>query len=352
MNNNLETNNLKSDAMRCKVNFLDLLHYAYNHKASDLHLSTNAFPMIRVNGVLQKISTVEQLAIDMLNDLQILNMLQEFVEKNLLDKLLNFKEEIDFAFAVNDFGRVRGNAFFHLNGLGVAIRLLPHKIPSFAEINLNTTFNKICEFENGLILVTGPTGSGKSTTIASMVNYINYHKRGHIITIEDPIEYIYQNQQCLIQQRAIGEHTMTFNQALKAILREDPNYIVVGELRDLETIRLALTIAETGHLVFATLHTNSASSTINRIIDVFPAEEKMLTRSLLASSLRAVISQILTPTKTGNMLAIREIMLCNLAIQNMIREDRIQQINSVMQTNSLLGMQTLQQAWNEAMAGQ
>lgn len=327
------------------LNFSNLLHLAYNNHASDIHLSACSYPMFRVNGILQQIPLSAN--ITPLNNMQIVNILCQFIDKKLIDKLLNTQEEIDFAFSFDDVGRIRGNAFYHLHGIGVAIRLLPSKIPTFHELNLNETFNKICEFPNGLVLVTGPTGSGKSTTIASMINRINHTKHGHIITIEDPIEYVYKNEQCLIQQREINNHTATFQHALKAILREDPNYIVIGELRDLETIRLALTIAETGHLVFATLHTNSASSTINRIIDVFPAEEKAITRSLLASSLRAVVSQVLTPTANGKMVAIREIMLSNLAIQNMIREDRVQQINSVIQTNSSIGMKTFNQAWEE-----
>lgn len=314
-----------------------LLQYAHELNASDLHLSTGLVPLIRVDGWLQPVINAKPLDDAVLN-----KVLQQILPKEIFPLLAN-RREIDMSFGITNVGRFRVNVFKQSNGLGIAIRLIPENIPSFSDIGLGEIFYKLCDLPHGLILVTGPTGSGKSTTIASMVEYINDTKNGHIITLEDPIEYVYESKKCLVHQREVGRHTESFSDALRAGLRQDPDFIVVGEMRDLETIRLALTAAETGHLVFATLHTNSAAETINRIVDVFPSFEKSMVRSILASSLRAVISQILVRKKGGGRIAAHEIMICNAAIKNMIREDRTHQIYSVIQTGQEKGMQTLEQ---------
>ena len=320
-----------------------LLQYAREHNASDLHLSVGLVPLIRVDGYLKQVDD------SVILDGVIFNqILQQILPKHLWLQLSNFeRHEIDMALSIADLGRFRVNIFRQYHGLSMAIRLIPKVIPSFRELGLTEIFSFLCDLPHGLILVTGPTGSGKSTTIAAMVEQINFSKRGHIITLEDPIEYIYTNKQCLIHQREVGCHTESFSDALRTILRQDPDFIVIGEMRDLATIRLALTAAETGHLVFATLHTNSAAETINRIVDVFPSSEKSLVRSMLAGALRAVISQVLVAKRGGGRVAAQEIMICTQAIKNMIREDRPQQIYSAMQTGQAKGMRTLTQHLQE-----
>jgi twitching motility protein PilT len=252
--------------------------------------------------------------------------------------------ECDFSFAVPNLARFRVNAFNQQRGAAAAFRTIPSKVLSLEELNAPKVFAGLTERPRGLILVTGPTGSGKSTTLAAMVNHVNENEFGHILTIEDPIEFLHESKKCLINQRELGPHTLSFPNALRAALREDPDYILVGEMRDLETIRLAMTAAETGHLVFATLHTSSAAKTVDRIIDVFPAAEKDMVRAMLSESLVAVISQTLIKTKDGQgRVAAHEIMIGTPAIRNLIRENKVAQMYSSIQTGQALGMQTLDQ---------
>jgi twitching motility protein PilT len=252
--------------------------------------------------------------------------------------------ECDFSFEIPNLARFRVNAFNHNRGSGAVFRTIPSKILTLEQLNCPAIFKDIADTPRGICLVTGPTGSGKSTTLAAMIDYINDKEFGHILTVEDPIEFVHQSKKCLINQREVGPHTLSFNNALRSALREDPDVILVGELRDLETIRLALTAAETGHMVFGTLHTSSAAKTVDRIIDVFPAAEKEMVRSMLSESLRAVISQTLLKTKDEQgRVAAHEIMIGTPAIRNLIRENKIPQMYSAIQTGQNVGMQTLDQ---------
>ncbi len=315
----------------------DLLAFSVKNKASDLHLSAGLPPMIRVHGDIRKInvpalghSEVHDMVYDIMSDGQ-----RKVYEETL---------ECDFSFEIPNLARFRVNAFNHQRGSGAVFRTIPSKILTLEQLNCPAIFKDIADTPRGLCLVTGPTGSGKSTTLAAMIDYINDKEFGHILTIEDPIEFLHTSKKSLINQREVGAHTLSFNNALRSALREDPDVILVGELRDLETIRLALTAAETGHMVFGTLHTSSAAKTIDRIIDVFPAAEKEMVRSMLSESLRAVISQTLCKTKDEQgRVAAHEIMIGTPAIRNLIREAKIPQMYSAIQTGQNVGMQTLDQ---------
>ena len=315
----------------------ELLAFVVKNRASDLHLSAGLPPMIRVHGDVRRINLppmehkdVHGMIYDIMNDGQ-----RKFYEENL---------ECDFSFAIPGLARFRVNAFVQQRGAAAVMRTIPSKVLSMQDLGAPKIFTEIANQPRGIVLVTGPTGSGKSTTLAAMIDHINEHEYGHILTVEDPIEFVHESKKCLINQREVGPHTMSFNNALRSALREDPDVILVGELRDLETIRLALTAAETGHLVFGTLHTSSAAKTIDRVVDVFPAAEKEMVRSMLSESLRAVISQALLKTKDGNgRVAAHEIMIGTPAIRNLIRENKIAQMYSAIQTGQQFGMQTLDQ---------
>ena len=318
------------------MNITELLAFSVEQGASDLHLSAGLPPMVRVDGRLRR-TPFAPLAHPELCAL--LHGIMDDRQRRDFETGL----EADFSLQMTDLARFRVNAFHQSRGAGAVFRAIPAHIPSLAELGLGTVFQDIASLPRGLVLVTGPTGSGKSTTLAALVDHINGSRHEHILTIEDPIEFVHAPRQCLINQREVHRDTLGFAEALRSALREDPDIILVGELRDLETIRLALTAAETGHLVLATLHTSSASKTINRVVDVFPAAEKMMVRSMLSESLQAVISQTLIGRNGGGRVAAHEIMLVTPAIRNLIREDRVAQIYSAMQTGGALGMQTLDQ---------
>jgi twitching motility protein PilT len=319
------------------VDITELLTFVVKNKASDLHLSSGLPPMIRVHGDIRRINLpamehkdVHAMIYDVMNDGQ-----RKFYEEHL---------ECDFSFAVPNLARFRVNAFVQQRGAAAVLRTIPSKILSLEDLKAPKIFAEIANQPRGIVLVTGPTGSGKSTTLAGMVNHINENEMGHILTIEDPIEFVHESKKCLINQREVGPHTLSFSNALRSALREDPDVILVGEMRDLETIRLAMSGAETGHLVFGTLHTSSAAKTVDRIVDVFPAEEKEMVRAMLSESLRAVISQSLLKTKDGSgRVAAHEIMIGTPAIRNLIRENKIAQMYSAIQTGQAVGMQTLDQ---------
>lgn len=314
----------------------ELLIDALDNQASDLHLSAGLPPMIRVDGDLL------QLKIPVLESQAILSLLYDVMGERQRAEFASCLE-VDFSFEIAEISRFRVNVFNQMRGVAAVIRIIPIHIPKLEELGLPPVIQKIAGFSSGLVLVTGPTGSGKSTTLAAIIDFINKTKQSHILTLEDPIEFVHESQNCLINQREIPSHTLNFSRALRHALREDPDVILVGELRDLETIRLALTAAETGHLVLATLHTSSATKAINRIIDVFPAAEKNLVRSMLAESLQAVIAQNLVKKLGKGRIAAFEMMLCTQAIRHLIRDDKIVQIYSFMQTGQTHGMCTLDQ---------
>src|SRR6187402_662623 len=315
----------------------ELLAFTVKNKASDLHLSAGLPPMMRVHGDIRRINLpplehkdVHAMVYDIMNDGQC-----KFYEENL---------ECDFSFEIPNLARFRVNAFNQNRGAGGVFRTIPSKVLSLEDLKAPKVFGEIANQPRGVVLVTGPTGSGKSTTLAAMINHVNENEYGHILTVEDPIEFVHESKKCLMNQREVGPHTLSFSNALRSALREDPDIILVGEMRDLETIRLAMTAAETGHLVFGTLHTSSAAKTVDRIIDVFPAAEKEMIRAMLSESLRAVISQTLCKTKDGSgRVAAHEIMLGTAAIRNLIRENKIAQMYSAIQTGNAIGMQTLDQ---------
>jgi twitching motility protein PilT len=318
------------------MDIAELLTFSVKNGASDLHLSAGLPPMIRVDGDMRKVNvpaldhkTVHGLVYDIMNDKQRKDY-EEFLET-------------DFSFEIPDLARFRVNAFNHNRGAGAVFRTIPSDILSLEDLGTPQIFKDISDTPRGLVLVTGPTGSGKSTTLAAMIDYINSMSYAHILTIEDPIEFVHQSKKCLINQREVHRDTLGFNEALRSALREDPDIILVGEMRDLETIRLALTAAETGHLVFGTLHTTSAAKTIDRVIDVFPAAEKTMVRSMLSESLRAVIAQTLMKKVGGGRIAAWEIMIGTPAIRNLIREDKVAQMYSSIQTGNAVGMTTLDQ---------
>lgn len=323
------------------MNVDQLLNYALSHQASDLHLSSGVVPKIRVDGDLQDIP--DQPLLDPSALMEAVKQLTPTDKQESMQTTL----EADFSYEISGGTRFRVNVFFQARGVSVVFRVIPAEVIGFDQLGLPEVMRRLCDLPKGLVLVTGPTGSGKSTTLAAMIDYINAHKKLHVLTLEDPIEFSHQSKQCLIQQREIGAHTRSFNNALRAALREDPDVILVGEMRDMETVRLALTAAETGHLVFATLHTSSAAKTINRIIDVFPAGEKSMVRSMLSESLQAVIAQVLVKRAEGGRVAAHEIMVCTPAIRNLIREDKVPQIVSALQTGVGLGMSTLERSLTE-----
>ena len=326
------------------MDIVKLLTYTVSHNASDLHLSTGRPPLIRIDGDLKTIPKT-----DVLNEDDIMSMLKDVIPSEIA-KVLPKELDIDLSITVPEVSRFRLNIFSQYRGISAAFRTIPIKIPTIEGLGLSDIHYKLCDLPHGLILVTGPTGSGKTTTIAAMINYINENQYGHILTIEDPIEYVHQPKKALVQQREIKTNTKSFQVALRAALREDPDYILVGEMRDLETIQLALTAAETGHLVFASLHTSSAAKTIDRIIDVFPMFEKDMVRSLLSESLQAVISQVLVKKVDGGRTVAQEIMLANTAVRNLIRENKVHQLYSAIQTGQTLGMQTLEQSLEKLVA--
>lgn len=322
------------------MDITELLAFSVKNKASDLHLSAGLPPMIRVDGDIRRINIpsldhkgVHALIYDIMNDKQRRDY-EEFLET-------------DFSFELPGVARFRVNAFNQERGAAAVFRTIPSVVLSLEELKAPKFFEELCKKPRGLILVTGPTGSGKSTTLAAMINHINYNDYAHILTVEDPIEFVHDSQKSLINQREVHRDTHGFNEALRSALREDPDIILVGEMRDLETIRLAMTAAETGHLVFGTLHTTSAAKTIDRIIDVFPAAEKEMIRAMLSESLQAVISQTLLKKIGGGRIAAHEIMVGTAAIRNLIREAKVAQMYSAIQTGRKDGMQTLDQNLKE-----
>ena len=325
------------------MDITELLAFSVKNGASDLHLSSGLPPMIRVDGEVKRINLpamehkdVHRLIYDIMNDKQ-----RRDYEEQL---------ETDFSFEVPGVARFRVNAFNQNRGAGAVFRTIPSKVLTMEQLGLGQTFKNIAEYPRGLVLVTGPTGSGKSTTLAAILDYINDNRYDHILTVEDPIEFVHTSKKCLINQREVHRDTHGFNEALRSALREDPDIILVGEIRDLETIRLALTAAETGHLVFGTLHTTSAAKTIDRVIDVFPAEEKDMVRAMLSESLQAVISQTLLKKNGGGRVAAHEIMIGTPAIRNLIRENKIAQMYSAIQTGAAQGMTTLDQTLKQLVA--
>lgn len=326
------------------MDITEVLLFALKEKASDIHISVNEPPRLRVHGEIMSVQsppldkeTVQRMIYDVMNDRQ----RATFEEKH----------DLDFALELGEAGRFRVNIYMTSRGIAAAFRVIATDILTMDKLGLPPQIRDIAKYEKGIVLVTGPTGSGKSTTLAAIINEINENRKGHILTIEDPIEFVHPPKNCLVSQREVGPHTHSFSNALRGALREDPDVILVGEMRDYETISLALTAAETGHLVFGTLHTSSAPKTIDRIVDVFPAAQQSQVRAMFSESIRAVIAQVLLPKKGGGgRVAIHEIMFGSPAIRNLIRENKVSQIPSIMQTSTQQGMQTLDHALKNAIA--
>ncbi len=322
-----------------EVRLIDIIQRAVHMDASDVHITSGARPAVRVDGSIQFLSDFPVLTPDMTQKLAY-SVMSEKHRKNLEER-----GQVDFSFGVKDLGRFRANVFYQRGSVACAFRRLPYKIRTVTELGLSEKILELCHKKMGLVLVTGPTGSGKSTTLAAMINYINENFPHHIITIEDPVEYIFHHRQSIVNQREIDQDVYSFAEALRAALREDPDVILVGEMRDRETIETALRAAETGHLVFGTLHTNTAISTITRIVDIFPAEQQEQIRVQLSFTLQGVISQRLLPKVGGGRVLSYELLIPNAGIRNLIRENKLQQIYSLMQSGQLeSGMQTMNQS--------
>ena len=319
------------------MNIDQLLAYTIDNDASDLHLSSGSIPMVRINGIMKPLN------MDSSTEDQIADIAKQIMSDEQINSF-HERKEIDFSYRLDGKGRFRVNFFLQIRGTAAVFRAIPEVPKNFEELGIPPVISKLALLDRGLVLLTGPTGSGKSTTLAAMVDHINQTKQCHIITIEDPVEYFHHSNQSMINQRELGASTNSFANALRAALREDPDVILVGEMRDLETVSLALTAAETGHLVLSTLHTSSAVKAVDRIIDIFPTSQKGQIRSMMAESLEAVIAQKLIPTKDGKgRIPACEVMITTTAIRNLIREDRIYQIESVMQSGGVEGMQSLDQ---------
>ncbi len=318
-----------------------ILSYAKKTGCSDVHVATGSVPMIRIDGDIAPVPGSK-----VLSEIDVHEMIHSVMNEEQ-KAIYETKKEIDFAIQVGDDLRFRVNAYHTINGPAAAFREIPNAIRTLSDLHVPEAVRSLANLTKGLVLVVGPTGSGKSTTLAALIDHINSSQQVHIITIEDPVEFVHKNKKALVNQREVGGSTLSFAGALKSALREDPDVILVGELRDVETIQLALTAAETGHLVLATLHTSSAAQTINRIIDVFPSQDKEVVRSMLSASLRAVVSQRLIKKEGGGRCAAFEVMLANVSIRNLIREDKIPQINSIMELGKKAGMCTMKDSINE-----
>ncbi len=318
----------------------DLMNMAYKNGASDIHVSAGEKPALRIDGEVRRLDSpiltpdeARRLAYSVMSEKQ----------KTIYEK----EWELDFSIGIKGLCRFRVNVFTQARGVGLVMRQIPSKVLTLEDLKMPPVFNHISNYRRGIVLVTGPTGSGKSTTLAAVIDFINKNRAEHVLTIEDPIEFVHKPHKCIINQREVGTHTASFSAALRSALREDPDVILVGELRDLETVSLALTAAETGHLVFGTLHTNSAPETIDRLIDAYPHEQQSQVRTMVSTALQAVVSQMLLKGAKGGRCAAMEIMICNPAIRNLIRENKLFQIPSIMQTGMGAGMQLMENAVKE-----
>lgn len=318
-----------------------LFKFVVDNGASDLHLSSKVRPIMRKDGLMRAVEGYDELAPD-----ELMGRLMEIAPPKFRAEFES-EWDTDFAYEIPGVGRFRCNYFVDANGPGGVFRVIPSRVPTVGELNLSPAIVELCSLRKGLILVTGPTGSGKSTTLAAMINHINETRHDHIVTIEDPIEFIYSNKNCLVNQREVHRHTKGFKHALRAVLREDPDVVLVGEMRDLETIEMALETAETGHLVLATLHTNTAATTVDRVIDQFPSGQQNQIRTMLASCLKAVIAQTLCRRMTSGRIAALEVLIVNAAAASNIRESKTHQLPSTMQVSQSIGMRMLNDALME-----